>query len=557
MQKISKIYIYAAISGFILALVFYFPKLSPILFFSFIPLLTSFRKKSFKNIKEKIIVGTISGFLLGFCYALFSTFALWPSSEATNYFFNSLSGYFKSQGIDAPNFYDLFLKIFFITNFIVIFVLSILLSLPYILWGFGISIFSSERKNFILTVPSLWIIAEWLRSKIFFDLSWGDVGYYFTDYPLIAILSRFGGRYGIAFLVLLINSLLVEFYFLTKNKSNIFLFSILLIFPISILGFYEYFLTLKNIDKGEKLNVIVLQGYIPWGRDYKLDAEKNFEFPEPYNSQLIELLSLKEKVDIIVMPELVINNFAFNFNDPFLDHYNDDDLSLWKKELMFISDYLKKNNSSILILGQPIKENDLTYNGIIVFTSSGKTFFYKKRKLFPFVESSPSYFDFSTYFERLGFNYEANKYSSGDNNSFLKIDNLNIAVASCLEIESAKIFNASISKEPSFIVTLGSEIGFNEFARRYQLYLTRFRAIEQNKWVVRATKRGFSVIVDPLGRISSVISSSTSDGMIKSFIFLKQGKTLYSSIGDGWIILGAYVMVIYSIFDFGLRRRLT
>ncbi|MFN7088499.1 MAG: nitrilase-related carbon-nitrogen hydrolase, partial [Candidatus Paceibacteria bacterium] len=164
---------------------------------------------------------------------------------------------------------------------------------------------------------------------------------------------------------------------------------------------------------------------------------------------------------------------------------------------------------------------------------------YTKKRLFPFVERLPII---------PGLDWAKRGYTPGSGGTLLHIENVgNLALLSCIEIENDTLLNKYITAEPTVILTGGSEIGFNENARKYQLRLTRFRAIEQSKYVARATKQGFSAIVNPFGKIISIVKDSNKDEVIFSDIYLRNKKSFYSIIGEVPILIASLILVIAGI----------
>lgn len=502
-------------SGTLLALVFYEPQAAPVLFVSFLPAYI-FLKNRTQGLsgRASVRLGAIAGVLIAFVYLIFAAAALWPSQEAGRYIVGEI---FNLSPDRAP-------LALIAAEAGTIFLISIWLSLPYALWGGGTALLMSRNAPIALGSDALWVIAEFLRRKMFFDISWGDIGYSFANYPLIGATARFWGKYGIAILVVSASALLFELGIPKFRRRAVLELSALGIVAM-FLGGFAMRSTSRTMTAGKELRVAAVQGYLPWGQKVPERTDEPFSFPEPYRLQLEEL-SDTEYPDIVLLPEEIVHDFPVPvagraFPEPMVVRS-----PFWESEAAAIEEYLQKSGASVFIVGQPIKRGRAFYNAMLAFDSEGNVSAYGKRKLFPFIERLPALLNLTPLGERLG------QYTPGAGSPLLKLAAGNFFVVSCLEIESDALLHRFLGEEPSVIIAAGSEIGFSEAARRYQLELARFRALEQDKWLVRATKRGFSALVDPLGRVVSVVPASDADSSIRGSVFPRPGKTPYSRMGD-------------------------
>jgi apolipoprotein N-acyltransferase len=74
------------------------------------------------------------------------------------------------------------------------------------------------------------------------------------------------------------------------------------------------------------------------------------------------------------------------------------------------------------------------------------------------------------------------------------------------------------------------------------LNIARVRAVEERRWLLRATNNGHTVIVDPYGRIVSRIPPDERAVLVGSFDFTSR-QTLYARWGDWWALLCVLVVV--------------
>lgn len=518
-------FILPVLSGGILALVFYFPKLSLLLFVGFLPVVF------FLDRLPSIKAGLLAGLLLGFVYYSTSILgSLWPSHEAQRFIVGELAGTTNPQLI-------------IVLQVLAFMALSVWFSLPYVLWGGAGG--QAIKRGFMasFSLPALWVLTEFLRRKLFFDLSWGDIGYNFTDYPVIALTARLWGKYGLAFAVMLVNILIYRL--ISGPKRQLAAAGLILIAAgVTFTG-----LTLRAADQagstGEARVVAVLQGYLPWDSRVPEDPTKPFSFPEPYSRMLAALEAGGRRIDIVVLPEEIIHEYPVAVAADGYPAAVTDRSGFWQSEQAEISRQISDLGASALIVGQPTFRDERFFNGLFVFERQGTVGIYSKRRLFPFVEYMPLPFR--------SFRQSA-AYTPGTSSPLVPTSAGNLLVISCIEIENDAIINRFLGDQPSLIVAGGSEIGFREAARRYQMQLARFRAIEQDRYVVRATKRGWSVIADPMGKVVSSVDKSSSDEALVSQVYLRGGRTLFNRTGDMPLVIASLFLALIAFRPPNLRR---
>ena len=78
---------------------------------------------------------------------------------------------------------------------------------------------------------------------------------------------------------------------------------------------------------------------------------------------------------------------------------------------------------------------------------------------------------------------------------------------------------------------------------RVHLALAKLRAVEQRKYLVRATLTGKSAIVDPAGRLLGAVPEDRAGTLLAEVRWMR-GSTLYNRVGDApWWIFVAGVLV--------------
>jgi apolipoprotein N-acyltransferase len=78
-----------------------------------------------------------------------------------------------------------------------------------------------------------------------------------------------------------------------------------------------------------------------------------------------------------------------------------------------------------------------------------------------------------------------------------------------------------------------------------------FRAIEQRRWLVRATPTGVSALIDPTGRVVARAPYGEA-AVLHGRVGLARGRTLYERVGDAPVLAAAVWGVMLAIAP---RRR--
>ena len=95
-----------------------------------------------------------------------------------------------------------------------------------------------------------------------------------------------------------------------------------------------------------------------------------------------------------------------------------------------------------------------------------------------------------------------------------------------------------------YIVHISNDSWYGEEMPEMHLKHARARAVESNKWVVRATTDGISQIISPRKEESSAKLLRGEVGSVSHEIYLNNDDTLYIKIGDLPILIFSFVNLI-------------
>ena len=353
-------------------------------------------------------------------------------------------------------------NIFFLSFLLIVF-LALVFSLIFIF----ILNFNKFVPAFFI-VPLIFIINEYVLSVLFYGFPW-------TPFALIISGNNFFA-YSLQNFGTLINSyLLIQLFclpylFINKKYKYEIIYSIIfLIIPLGIS-------LLFNIAQGNDKDIYTKKITAEIIQLNSKPSSDNYYLNNRY-SEMIQIIK-SSNANIIIFAE---NNY------PFLINLN---------ELQEIQGLLTENQT--IVIGGTRKENNKYFNTILNINSSEVSYFDKKI-LVPFGEFLP----FRNLIGFLNIISGPNDYSIGNQERLITIDkNLNYIPVICYEI----IFYWKLINERNFdsdlIINITNDIWFGKYLGPYQhFYLTKLRAAEFNKPVIRVSNNGISAIFNSDGKI--------------------------------------------------------
>jgi apolipoprotein N-acyltransferase len=122
-----------------------------------------------------------------------------------------------------------------------------------------------------------------------------------------------------------------------------------------------------------------------------------------------------------------------------------------------------------------------------------------------------------------------------------------VAVTICYEAGFPELVRELSNRGANVLVNQSNDgwfnVGFGESpARRQHLLMARMRAIENDRWMLRATNDGITAVIDPEGRVESFPGGSRAVYLAR--YGLRSSRTLYTAWGDWFALLCVGVSTI-------------
>ena len=411
---------------------------------------------------------------------------------------------------------------------------------------------TKQRRNFlnvssansVNTIPLrvfyfaiVYTFYEWTKSAGFLGYPWGTISSCMFRARLFMQLSAITGTYGVTFLTALFAAIIAEgivilellpkspakklILFSYRNTARIWvvLFSFTMIY-----GLIQYQKPRKPLKK--ITTILVQQNENPW--DSASDNDSILLSQELTEKEIKKLNDEGKKPDLIVWSEGCLKY-------PFPEGYSH--YERWPGEKPLIS-FIKENNTPLLAGGSFIrkyKDDRMYFNSALVFDKNGKfRGAYGKLHLVPFAEIIPfteypavkkflqkvvhisagwSAGDQYTYFDIPCDFYDKPYFPAVRNISLLEDYNQQINRENnppVTRISTPICFDDSFTDVCRPLWKNGSEVFMNitddswslKKSAEYQHFvIASYRAIEYRTTMVRSTNAGYSVIMDPSGRI--------------------------------------------------------
>ncbi len=394
----------------------------------------------------------------------------------------------------------------------------------YALWGYIVKRWKQDNIFGIFLFPSLWVLLEFIRSVGYLGFPWMNLYYsQLNNYPVMS-LSAIGGGYLISFLIVFLNVLL---YNVLKKGTPKYIFTYVISIVVIVTAGLVQLKKLSNLNPAGFLKIAVMQpDILPRDvYDPKEWAETKRAFEKLNNS-------IKDSLKLIIFSESAIPSY-YRFS------------SRARELIETISD---KHSSYVLFGAQDYRRvNNKGHYFNTAFLVRGDSIYdtYDKQHLVPFGEWLP----FANYLPFLSkIDVGEGNYSPGKS-KLIHIGGKKFGVLICFESIFPEIARKFAKKGAEFLVVMTNDGWYGKsLGPKEHFEMSRFRAVETGRYVVRAAKTGISAVITPTGHIKRYI------GLFKKGFFsfnlpILNYKTIYSRIGDIAVTISLLIVTAYLVYN--------
>ncbi len=339
-------------------------------------------------------------------------------------------------------------------------------------------------------MPFVFILSEYLISNIFSGFPWVTFSLTISSLDFLMFLPKNFGTLVTSYLVIIVFCLPYLFFF-KKIKYN-FTLTFLLVTPLLISILINNYQNVKI--KEDNFSVRYFQLNFPI-KDKSSKSKQNF-------NEIINLIKYSDE-EILIFAE---NNFPYIIKD---------------KEFDELQKIIKENQT--VIIGSTRLSNGKYYNSLFNITKTKITIFDKKH-LVPFGEYLPLR-DLFNSFEPISGTFD---FSQGNYDRLIYLNKkISYIPVICYEIIFySKLINKT-NIDSNFIINITNDAWFGKnLGPTQHFYLTKLRAAEFNKTIIRVSNNGISGIISNDGKIIKQTNLNQITD-VSSKIILKNKKNFY------------------------------
>ncbi|MGH8398463.1 MAG: apolipoprotein N-acyltransferase [Gammaproteobacteria bacterium] len=394
----------------------------------------------------------------------------------------------------------------------------------------GLGVWFTPRAGmlrWVLLLPALWVLLEWLRGWLLSGFPWLSLGYS----QIGSVLKGYApvlGVYGVSFAVVLSAGLLLSTLTLHAHWRSRFI-SIALLVAVWVTGAVLLMIPWTR-PSGAPIKVSLIQGNIP--QSLKWDPQSFLLTLQRYH----DLTAAHWDSRLIIWPESAIPDYADDVQQDYLDPLEAE---------------ARKHGTDMLI--GILTENQTTgaaYNSVI--SLGGHDGVYNKRHLVPMAEYFPAPAWVTRWLQSMNLPYSS--FTPGAaRQPLLQVAGYSVDTSICYE----DAFGSEIMRglpQAAFLVNVSNDAWFGDsIALPQHFEISRMRALEAGRFLLRDTNTGITAVVNPAGEIVKKLDVDTA-GVLTTDVPPYLGSTPYVRVGNIVIVLLCVVLILITVWLGRLRE---
>lgn len=443
---------------------------------------------------------------------------------------------------------------------------SLYLGLYHALFGALVGAFRNRfgRQNALLLVPFAWVAVELARARIT-GLPWDLLGVAQVDNPLLTRLAPVTGAYGLSFVIALVNALWLVRIRLRERR---FTRPALTIAGVVIVVVYILCLRLiANPASGPTTATATLV-------QENLEVGAESKGPQPTTQQFLESFSYLSRYPsqrfLLGIPELADTQAVYLIRPRDAAQAAPTppktDLIVWPESPAPFEDIdpqfraamsnLARAAQAPIIAGNtgfepnPNAKSGYTPYNRASFINADGTFVghYDKMHLVPFGEYVPFK---SLFFFAKNLLNEVGTFEPGMHQTAFNTGGHTYGVFICYESIFGDEIRHLSQQGADVLINISNDGWYGDTSAAWQhLNMVRMRAVENHRWVLRATNTGVTVAIDPFGRVTAALPRHLRSSLHVHFAY-EQDVTFYAAHGD----LFAYACALVTILTLAQSLR--
>lgn len=377
-----------------------------------------------------------------------------------------------------------------------------------------------------LSGPVVWTLLEYLRGILLTGFPWSFLAHSQHQFlPFIQVASL-TGTYFVSFLIVAVNFII--FYCLLRKRISAIFVTVIVSMVIASIAF-----GVIRVRQGEegRLTAAIVQGNIrqdvKWDEAFKISTIQTY-----FRNTITKGLN----ADLVLWPETALP-LVFN-------------------EEIYVNQFIKRVPPMVnahLIFGTLWKDREARfYNAAYVLAPNGDVNgIYTKAHLVPFGEYTPLV-EYLPFLQKI--TAQGAGFASGEGHYPVITSMGNIGVLICYEGVFPSITNQTVANGAQLLVNLTNDAWYEKTSAAYQhLVFYVFRAVETDRYVLRAANTGISAIIDPRGRITTKTPIFEEKVLTGNFA-LRDTKTFYVRHGDYFILVAFLFLIATALLQLSRTR---
>jgi len=361
----------------------------------------------------------------------------------------------------------------------------------------------------LLVMPILWTTFEWLRGWLFTGFSWLNLG----DSQSLVPLAGFASWFGVYFVTLItaVSSGLLVLWFRRGWRKGWRCGAALA--SIWLLGLIAGLVNWVE-PAGKPVRVALVQGNVP------LEIKWDPRYRDSILALYLDLSRGVPDADLVVWPEGALPLFRDQLDTRFKQKL---ERMAWETKTDFLFGVLDRKQ---------VDGRTHYYNAVASFGSHRDV--YHKRHLVPFGEYPPLRPVFAWLLDAM--NIPMSDFSAGPERANpLLLAGQTIGVSVCYEVAFAQEMIESLP-QATLLANVSENAWFGDSLGPHQLLqMTRMRAIETGRPILRADNAGLSAVIDHRGKLLAV-SPQFKQSVVQASVQPMTGATPYVRLGN-WPVL--------------------
>jgi apolipoprotein N-acyltransferase len=375
-----------------------------------------------------------------------------------------------------------------------------------------------------LVLPALWVLLEWLRGWVLSGFPWLSLGYAFIDSSLSGwapLLGVYGVTWAAASAGVALHIVFSSGVDVSRRLISLAVMLVLFLAPVAAAR-RDWTHAI-----GPRIPIAAVQGAV--SQDQKWQGKNRA-------ATLIRYSTLTDQAwgaRLIVWPESALPVLANNIED----------------YLRNLQDKGRRHGADFaigLVNYQP--ETHRYYNGLLVLGESGNGWYYK-RHLVPFGEYFPVPAFVRAWMRLMSLPYDDISPGS-EQQPVLTAAGQKLGVTICYE-DSFGSDQLRVLRAASLLINVTNNAWYGDSTAPHQhLQISRMRALEAGRYLIRAANDGITAAIGPHGEIAARLPQFT-EGVLRVEVQPMAGLTPYARVGNYPVVLGAAAMLGLAIW----RRR--